>query len=216
MLQRPRDLGSYETAGVSACERALYSRYCSDVVRAEITIEHGHGDLLAEIKGLLGPHDAVALAESSFASKSPRAAATLTYAARMPTAVVLAWATPGRLVLYVESSGRLRRAAREVWDVLRRSESPLNPQLTALVLLDEDSNDDILEAHVGLIANLGRPELALSLATGVITLVWLVIALAVFRATGDLVLGAIPGLVSSLSAGVALIVGTWRRTLVWR
>ena len=186
-------------------------------MRAELTIEHDDGDLLAEFVAVLGPHDPAVMAQSNFAQKSPQAASALSYAAYGAPALVLAWATPGQLFVYLEpSGGRLRRAASDVWDIVRKSGSALNPHLKALVLLDEDANDEVANASVGLLSNLRRPEIAFTMVTGVVTLVWLVVALTVFQATGDLVLGAIPPLLASFIATTSLVADTRRQKLVWR
>jgi hypothetical protein len=186
-------------------------------VRAELTIEHGDGDIVAALETVFGRHDAVALHASRFAQNSPATSASITYAAYGPTFIVMAWTTPGRLVIFVESlDGRLRRAIEGAWQAIRSAGKQFNLDLKFVVLLDEVTNDEVTVAGVGLAANLQRPELRYTLLSGVATTMWLVIALAVFSATADLVLGAIPAVLAALLAGTVLAKDLRSRRLVWR
>jgi hypothetical protein len=185
-------------------------------MRAELVIGHRSGSLVSSLEEAFGQHRPETLASSVLAAKSPKSATSITYAGSGPGVQVLAWPTEGRLYLYVESSGRLRSAAGDVWDNVRKKGSGLHPKLERLVLFDEDANDQIAEASVGLIANLRRPELFLTLGTGVVSAAWLAVALAAFEATGDLVLGAIPALVAAILAVVILIADLRSKRLVWR
>ena len=170
-------------------------------MRAQLVIEHRSGDLLSSLATDFGKHDAEAHENSAFARKAPGSAAAIEYAGVRPDFVVLAWSTEGQLFLYVESSsGRLRTAAEEVWDIVRKGKHNLRPRLKSLVLFDEDANDTVARAHVGAIANLRRPELLFTLVTGVVSVVWLGVAVTAFDATGDLVLGAVPALVAAILA----------------
>lgn len=186
-------------------------------MRAELTIEHASGDLVAALEAVLGQHNPAALAASALQQKSPASSGAITYSAVGPAFIVMAWPTPERLFLYVESSGgRLRRAAGDVWDVIRRGGSSLDPTIRSVVLFDEDANDEIATARVGLTANLERRELQYTIIVGVVTTAWLTVALAAFDATGDLVLGAVPALVATALASVALVADTKRQRLVWK
>jgi hypothetical protein len=186
-------------------------------VRAELTISHEPGDLLRDITGALGPHEPDALLSSNFFQKAPEAAVQLQYAKQGLSSLILAWATPGRLVIYVEpSGGRLRDEASSVWEIVRDSGSKLNPRLKLLSLFDEDANDQIATAGVGTAAQIKRPELAVALIAGAATLIWLAFALLLFKAGGDLVLGAIPSLVGALVAGVVLRIDAQSQKLVWQ
>lgn len=186
-------------------------------VRAELTIEHADGDLVAALEAVLGPHDATALAQSLLAQKSPASGSAITYSSYGPAFLVMAWPTPRQLYLYIESSGgRLRRAAGDVWELVQNGGTGLCPNLKSLVLLDEDANDEIATAAVGFEANLQRPEVRYTLWTGLATGVWLALALTMFSATGNLVLGAIPALLAALIAAVVLVVDSRKKRLVWR
>ncbi len=103
-----------------------------------------------------------------------------------------------------------------MWDVIRRGGSSLDPTIRSVVLFDEDANDEIATARVGLTANLERRELQYTIIVGVVTTAWLTVALAAFDATGDLVLGAVPALVATALASVALVADTKRQRLVWK
>jgi hypothetical protein len=186
-------------------------------MRAELVIEHQAGDPLVALRAAFGEHNAAALEQSSFARKSPRSAAAITYAGVGPGLVLLAWPTEKQLYLYVESSGgRLRKSAADVWDIVRKGDPGLRAKLKSLVLFDEDANDTVVEANVGLLPNLRRPELFLTLATGAASAMWLVVAVTAFDATGDLVLGAIPALVAAILALVILAVDVRSKSLVWK
>jgi hypothetical protein len=182
-----------------------------------LTISHKRGDLLRELAEALGPHEPSALLGSNFFQKAPEAAKQLQYARQGISSLVLAWATPGRLVIYVEpSGGRLRDEASSIWEIVRDNGSPLNPHLRSLSLFDEDANDQIATANVGTAAQIKRPELAVALIAGAATLVWLAFALLLFKASGDLVLGAIPSLVGGLVAGAVLRIDARAQKLVWQ
>ena len=185
-------------------------------MRAEFSIEHGGGDLLATLCAVLGPDDPAALGSSSLSHKSPTSANAITYSAHGPGFVLMAWPTPHQLFLYVESSGRLRRSAEHVWDVVCNGGAGAEPRLKSLVLLDEDANDEVATAEVGFAAHVKRPEMLSAFFTGALTALWLPIALATFDATGDIVLGAIPALATPIVAAVITIVDVRRRKLVWR
>jgi hypothetical protein len=129
----------------------------------------------------------------------------------------MAWPTPRQLYLYVESSGgRLRRAATDVWEVIRNSQTQLNPKLNSLVLFDEDANDEVASATVGLAANIKRPELAVATATGIATVMVVGVAIIAFGAPGDLVVGSIPGLVAGILALGWLSKDVRSKKLVWQ
>jgi hypothetical protein len=186
-------------------------------MRAELVIEHETGDLLAALRAAFGAHDPSALQNSTFAKKSPRSAAAFEYAGMSPAMTVLAWSTQRELYLFVESSGgRLRRSAGDVWDIVRKGGSALHPKLKSLVLLDEDANDAVVEASVGLVPNLQRLELVLTFGTGAVSAAWLLVALPAFGATGDLVLGAIPAVLAAILALVVLVIDVKTQSLVWK
>ena len=141
----------------------------------------------------------------------------MTYAAIGGGWLLMAWPTPQQLFLYIESTGgRLRRAAGDAWDVVRHSTADLDPHLTSLVLLDEDANDEIAVAGVGLGPNLDRWELRLAFGVGIASLIWLTVALSLFNATSDLVLGAIPTFVAAVIAAIVLTRDIRHQRLVWR
>jgi hypothetical protein len=186
-------------------------------MRAELTIKHLPGDLISALVPVLGSHNPAALAGSAMMRKSPRSAAAISYAAHIPGLVVMAWPTPGQVVLYVESSGgRLRRGAGDIWQVVRNAVPDLRPSLDSLVLLDEDANDELAFAEVGVAANLKRPELRYAFVLGIVTAVWLTIALAAFDATGALVLGSIPAILAAVIAAGVLVADSRSKRLVWR
>jgi hypothetical protein len=186
-------------------------------MRAELVIEHKSGDVLGALASAFGAHDPAVLQNSTFARKSPGTARSLAYAGIGPELVVLAWPTQAELVLFVESSGgQLRKAAAKVWDVFRKEEPALGPKLKSVILFDEDANDTVVEANVGVFANLRRPELLFTLGTGILSAIWLPIALAAFESTGDLVLGAIPALLAAILALVMLVFDVRTQSLVWK
>jgi hypothetical protein len=186
-------------------------------VRAELTIAHEQGDLVSALEQVFGENEAAALHASALAQKSPSSAASITYSAYGPGLLVMAWPTPRRLFLYVESSGgRLRKASADVWDVIIDGGRQLKPKLKSLVLLDEDANDEIALAAVGLAANIKRPELYVTAVTGILTAMVLVVAIAAFGAAGDLLIGSIPALVAAILALGWLINDVRSKKLVWQ
>lgn len=52
-------------------------------------------------------------------------------------------------------------------------------------------------------------------ATMIVSVVWLAVGIAVFNATSDLVLGAIPALVAGVVAGLVLVLNWKQNKLVW-
>lgn len=129
----------------------------------------------------------------------------------------MAWATSGRLFLFVESSeGRLRKAAEDVWQLVHSSDGGLDPKLDSLLLFDEDSNDNIARAGVGLEENLRRNEIAIPISVGAITAVVVLVAVVGYGATWDLAIGSIPALVAAIIAAGWLLADTRARKLVWR
>jgi hypothetical protein len=129
----------------------------------------------------------------------------------------MAWSTPGRMRLFVESSeGRLRKAADDVWRVVHGNARELKPKLESLILLDEDSNDEIARAAVGLREHVTRAELVTPIVIGVATALVLATATAVNDAPPDLAIGSIPAFIAAILALVWLAVDVHSRKLVWR
>lgn len=186
-------------------------------MRAELTISHKPGDLVGSLRSAFGAHNPTALAASTLAAKSPSSASSINFAAHGPGLLVLAWATSGRLFLFVESSeGRLRKAAEDVWQLVHSNGQSLDPRLESLLLFDEDSNDDIARAGVGLGENASRNEIAIPMSVGVITAVVVLVAIVGFGASWDLAVGSIPALVAAILAVGWLLADTRRKKLVWR
>lgn len=186
-------------------------------MRAELIIEHRDGNPLHSLQGTFGAHDPAALAASGFATRSPQAAARVTYAAVAPGFTLLAWPTPGQLYLYVEASGgRIREVGDTVWSIVWRGQPALKPKLQSLLLVDEDANDVIACAGVGVFANLRRPEIWLAFLTGVGSAIWLALALGTLGSPGDLVLGAVPAFIAAIISLVILILDVRNKKLAWR
>ena len=186
-------------------------------MRAQFVIEHRPGDFLECLAAAFGPHNEEVLANSAFAKKSPSSARDMEYAGSRPGYVIMAWTAERRVTIYVESlSGNLRGSADAVWDLTSQASANLKPKLRSVVLFDEDANDEILTGRVGLIANVRRPELWLTFLVGVLSSIWLGVALALFDATGDLVLGAIPAIGAAILGLGILFFDSASRKLVWR
>lgn len=184
-------------------------------MRAELGIKH-QGDFIPTLVETFGANNPAVLQGSVFAKKSPRSAASIRYSVEARGLLLLAWPTPGRLFLYVESSGgRLRETAANVWAILHTGGAAHRPELEFLVLFDEDANDGVAEARVGLSANFSR-ELTLTFITGLVSAIWIVLALAFFDVSGDTVLGAVPAFIAATIALVALLTGVRNKRLVWR
>ena len=186
-------------------------------MRAEFVIEHSAGDFLQHLPACFGQHDPAALRDSVFAQKSPGSAQAIEYAATRPGYRILAWAAEGQVSIYVESlGGRLRDSAGDVWDLTRRVSGGLSPRLKRVVLFDEDANDVILEGTAGLLTSFRRPEVFLTLTIGFLSTIWLGVALVLFDATGDLVLGAIPAIGAAILALLTLFADWKSRRLRWQ
>lgn len=190
-------------------------------MRAELNIGYKQGDFVAALAAAYGPNDPEARDASALAAKSPKTAGAINYAAFGPELIVMAWSTPRRVIVYVESDGgRLRQVTARVWTALQASGKNMKPRLDYLVLLDEDKNDEIAAASVGLWANFRRGDLITPIATGAITGVVLAIGaseqIAGFRVSADLVVGSIPAILAAIIALAALARAAVRRTLVWR
>lgn len=185
-------------------------------MRAELTINHKPGQLVQSLRSAFGEHNRGALEASALALKSPSSANSISFAAYGPGLLVMAWPTPGRLVLFIESSGgRLRKAAEDVWKLVHGNDQGLNPKLASLVLFDEDANDDIAQARIGLGENVKRTEIAGPIVVAVLTAVLLTVAIAGFNASWDLAVGSIPAFAAAILALGLLVIDTRRKRLVW-
>jgi hypothetical protein len=185
-------------------------------VRAELTISHRAGGLIGSLQEAFGAHEEEALQASALATKSPSSTSAITYAARGPGLVVMAWPTPRRTYLFVESSeGRLRKAAEDVWRVIHSNAPGLKPKLNSLVLLDEGSNDEIALATVGLRDNVRRAEIMGPIAIGLATALVVAVAVGGFDASASLAIGSIPAFVAAILALAWLAIDVRSRKLVW-
>ncbi len=184
-------------------------------MRAQLSISHRQ-DLVDALRQTFGAHDPEALRTSALAEKSPSSAASISYAAFGQGFRVMAWVTPGQLFLYLESSeGRLRKATNGAWQLILRNAKAHHPKLDSLVLLDEDSNDEIAQAGVGFEENLKRVEIVAPLAIGAATIAVLVVAIAGFGGSWDLAVGSIPAFVAAILALLWLLVDIRKKRLVW-
>lgn len=187
-----------------------------DRMRAELTISHRAGGLIDALQEAFGDHEEEVLQTSALAAKSPNSASAIAYAARGPGLVVMAWPTPRRTHLFVESSeGRLRKAAEDVWRVIHGSASELKPELDSLVLLDEGSNDEIALAAVGLRDNIRRAEIMGPIVIGLATALVIAVAIGSFDAPVSLAIGSVPAFVAAVLALGWLTIDVRNRKLVW-
>lgn len=186
-------------------------------MRAQLQISHRDGEIVNVLKAAFGQHDQKALKASGFASKSPDTAKSITFAALTPEYLVMAWITAGQVRLYVEShKGQLRDAADQTWQGVRQHGKRLRPKLQSLVLFDEDSNDKVAEAGVGLAENAKRTEIVVPVAIGGITAAFLAVAVVGFGASWDLAVGSIPAFIAAILALMWFALDTRRGRLVWR
>lgn len=185
-------------------------------VRAQLNISYKQGNVADQLGLLYGPHDA--LHASALWRKASATAESVTYAARTGGLIVMAEFVGGqKLVLYVESSGGLLRdGAGKVWSEIRDEGEALKPKLRRLVLFDEDANDLIATAAVGLGGNLRREDLFVPVATGIVTAVVLALVSALGHPSADFLYGSATALgVAILSVG-RLVQSFKSKELVWR
>jgi hypothetical protein len=188
-------------------------------MRAQLTIAHNEGNVVRALEQVYGPHDDRALRASALAKKSPNSAGSIACAAFAPDLVLMAWPTPGQVVLFVESDGgRLRRVAAQAWDTTRKAAKELKPKLILLVLLDEDKGDEIATTEVGLGPNIKRPELVVAAGTGLVTTAVLGLGatgwIQGFNVTTELIIGSVPALVAAIMALVYAVAAVRGKKLV--
>lgn len=149
------------------------------------------------------------------AASSPISAGCVEYAARRVQYVILASFTPQRTEILLEAtSGQLRASAGDAWEVIQAT-AGLDPKVSQVVLLDEDTNDRIAEARTGLKAQASRAELRMTAGIAIATTIWLVIAIVAFKEDADVVLGAVPAVIAGLFAFTSLVLGYLSQKLVW-
>jgi hypothetical protein len=186
-------------------------------VRAELSISHRQGNMLGLLESLYGANDDKALEASEFARKAPISVRSIDYAARTPSLIVMAWFAPKGLEIYVESTGgRLREGAVNVWWAIRQNGKKLKPDLERLAVFDEDSNDVLVSASGGIEGRLRQDGLFVPIATGIVTVVVLMVVQTFGHASADFFYGSATALgVAIMSVGRLL----WRsktKELVWR
>ena len=187
------------------------------VVRAQLQISHRKDAGKKALEAAFGKHSTAVLEASSFKSKSPDSANSISFAAEGPDLRVLAWITSTEMRLYVESqAGQLRDAARQTWQLMHKNGRGHKLKLESLVLFDEDSNDKIAEARVGLAENVRRTEIAIPLVVGAVTAIVLLVAAIGFDAPLDLAVGSIPALAAAILVLMWFALDSWRGKLVWQ
>lgn len=185
-------------------------------MHAFFTIEHDRGDLFSLLPETFGPRSQDALERSLLLQRVSDKARY--YASEQPFYLIFGWRAGARtLQLIVEPTAPvdLRRACETVWRDLREHGRDMAPSLKSVTLEDQATGYTLAEAVTGLGPQVRRPEL---LCTGVVALlsaIWLAIALPVFGASGDLVLGAIPALGAGVVAVALVLVDSRQKKLVW-
>lgn len=186
-------------------------------MRAELSISCQQDGMAALLESLYGASDKSALRASEFARKAPESVRTITYAARTPGLIVMASIAGKNLELYVESSGgRLREGAVTVWSAIRDDGKALKPKLGRLVLVDEDANDVIATASVGVGGSLRREDLFLPVATGVVTAVVLAGVQIFGHVSADFLYGSTTALAVAILSIGRLLWPSRSKELVWR
>jgi hypothetical protein len=190
-------------------------------VRAELVVKYKRGDIVEVLTAAYGAHNPTALRQSKLWLGGKEAAKKVTYAASTPSGLtVMAWTSPGRAEIYVESStGRLRSCSEKVWEAIQDNGKTLRPKrmrpkLHSLELIDPVPSDVVATASVGL-GKLVRDQLFVPVATGVVTAVVLVVAIEQ-GASQDFVYGSITALTVAILSLVRLISNARSKKLIWR
>lgn len=186
-------------------------------MRAEITIAHNGTDVLPLLERLYGPNDLAALRSSALWRKAPVAAQSIDYAASKIGLVVMASFVGRSLELYIESSGgQLRAGAARVWAAIRDNASEMKPKLMRLVLFDEDANDVIVEAGVGVGGRLRRQDLFVPIATGAASMLVVVLVRIFAQASPDFYYGSATAVAVAILSLARLVLPLSEKELVWR
>jgi hypothetical protein len=124
--------------------------------------------------------------------------------------------TNATLNVSIEPTGEvdLRNACETSWRALVKA-AGRRPDLRSAALDDGTSGHTLARATTGFRAHVGRPENLIVLITAAATIIWLLVALAFFKAPVDVVLGAIPAVLAGLVVVGSATVYAERKKLVW-
>jgi hypothetical protein len=127
------------------------------------------------------------------------------------------WATTGTMRLIVEPTGAvdLRATCQELWDEVRVSAPDLGPAVVSLALQHDGLTQPLAEAQIGRFASAKRTEMVWTFSAALASLLWLLVATAIFGWSEDLMLGAIPAIVIGLAAGVQPVRDSRSTALYW-
>jgi hypothetical protein len=187
-------------------------------VRAQFVITHSGGDLSGVLVARFGEHQPNVVDESLLLAQEPKAGALISYAHETLSYRLMAGSsTAPVLELFVEPklTADLRDACQTVWGTLCNGRPSIKPRLDSLAIVDDATLKSAVEAQAGLGALAARADTISAFATMIVSVVWLVVGLAVFNATSDLILGAIPALVAGIVAGFILALDWKQNKLVW-
>ena len=138
-----------------------------------------------------------------------------------------AWPWPGYTVIAyspsiatlnvtIEPTGTvdLRVATETTWRALITA-AEKTPALRSATLDDGTSGHELAHATTGFTAHVQRPENLLALATALVTVVWLAVALAIFEEPAAAILGAIPVFAAATVVAALAALYARQRKLVW-
>lgn len=188
-------------------------------MQAQMVVTYKRGDLVEILVAAYGAHNPAALKASKLWRERQGAAKGVTYAANLPTGMtVMAWGSPGRTEVYVESTaGRLRAFSEQVWEEIltqaRRRKPKLKPRLHKCELVDEPG-DVMASASAGML-QVVRDQVAAPIVTGIATAVVLVVAI-VRHASEDFIYGSVTAVAVALLALGYLVYSSRTKKLVWR
>ncbi len=185
-------------------------------MRAELIIRH-RGGLGHDLPAILGVNDAAVLGRTLLLAQVPEAQDVWSYATEGATYRAVGWeATPSELHLFVEPTiGDLRSVCQTIWSGIRSYAGGRSPELESMLLVDDSTGRPIATGRTGFAPHFARRELAAVLITAATSGLWLLVAVPLFAADADIVLGAIPGLLAGIVALMLIVIDARRQRVVW-